>query len=353
MRPWPNSDEMLISVGSSCDTCLEDDWRRAKILVGSVNGGELRTFASGLRNATFMTLHPITGDVWATEMGRDLLGNDLPPDEINIIEENKNYGWPTCYGQNIHDTVFDKSTYIRNPCMDPFEVASFIDIPAHSAPLGLSFIPEEGWPEEYWYNLLVAYHGSWNRTPPTGYKIVRYKMDAQGNVLGTEDFLSGWLTRAQKVLGRPVDILVQPGGTLYVSDDHTGIIYRLSLLGSEPPVTQQNNEPVIIQYKDLVRITSPQSGALVTSPLTVSGEARGYWFFEASFPIRILDSKRKEILSSYIMTAGEWMTEDYVPFEKDIAFKTSDTSGYLVIQKDNPSGEERFDDSFEIPVRFR
>lgn len=169
-------------------------------------------------------------------MGRDNLGDDLPPDEINIIERPSagsgqssipNFGWPICYGKNIHDTNFDKNTYIRNPCMEPFETPSFIDLPAHSAPLGLAFVPEEGWPEEWWYNILVAYHGSWNRSTPTGYKIARLKMNAKGQYLGAEDFISGWLTKDGKKTGRPVDIKVLSGGTAYISDDHAGVIYRL------------------------------------------------------------------------------------------------------------------------------
>lgn len=224
--PYPDHDTLLISVGSSCNVCNEKDSRRAKILSVKFDGTALKTFASGLRNAVFMAIHPVNGKIWVTEMGRDLLGDDLPPDEINIVEEGRNYGWPICYGKNIHDTAFDKNTYVRNPCMEPFEIPSYIDIPAHSAPLGLAFIPEEGWPEEYWHNLLVAYHGSWNRTEPTGYKIVRYTFDAQGKYLGEEDFISGWLTK-DGAFGRPVDMLVQPGGTIYISDDKAGVIYKV------------------------------------------------------------------------------------------------------------------------------
>lgn len=226
-EPYPNENKMLVSIGSSCNVCIENDSRRAKILEYDFDTGKLSDFAVGLRNSVFMAIHPVTGAIWATEMGRDLLGDDIPPDEINIIEKGKNYGWPICYGKNIHDNNFDKNTYIRNPCMEPFETPSHIDLQAHSAPLGLAFFPEEGWDEDYWYNMLVAYHGSWNRTIPTGYKIVRYKLDTQGNYLGSEDFITGWLDEKGVVYGRPVDILIQPGGTIFISDDKAGMVYKI------------------------------------------------------------------------------------------------------------------------------
>ena len=99
----------MISVGSSCDACEEKDWRYAKILAVDPDGGELETFASGLRNSVFMAVHPLSKHVWATEMGRDFLGDNLPPDEINIILEGRNYGWPYCYGKRLHDDKFDRS----------------------------------------------------------------------------------------------------------------------------------------------------------------------------------------------------------------------------------------------------
>ena len=230
--PSPDQDTLLISVGSSCNVCHEKDTEHATILSYNIKTGKKEIYAKGLRNAPFMALNPVSGKVYVTEMGRDNLGDDLPRDEINIIEqknnEPQNYGWPICYGKNIHDDNFDKNTYIRNPCMAPFETPSFIDLQAHSAPLGLAFIPEEGWPEEYWYNLLVAYHGSWNRSIPTGYKIVRLKMNANGGYQGTEDFITGFLTPDGKKLGRPVDLKVLSGGVAYISDDSSGVIYRLS-----------------------------------------------------------------------------------------------------------------------------
>jgi glucose/arabinose dehydrogenase len=224
--PAPDENKMLVSIGSSCNVCNEEDDRRAKIMEYDFGTGKLTEFARGLRNSVFMTIHPVTGAIWATEMGRDLLGDDIPPDEINIVKKGGNYGWPICYGKNIHDDNFDKNTYIRNPCMEPFETPSHIDLQAHSAPLGLAFFPEEGWPEEYWHDMLVAYHGSWNRTVPTGYKIVRFKLDDKGNYQGQEDFITGFIKDGE-VVGRPVDIAIQPGGTIYISDDKAGVIYKV------------------------------------------------------------------------------------------------------------------------------
>lgn len=230
----PNDSTLLIAIGSSCNVCHEDDSRRASVITYDVVTGKSEQFAVGLRNSVFMALHPVTGDVWATEMGRDGLGDNTPPDEINIIRKGGNYGWPICYGKNIHDTSFDKNTYIRNPCMTPFETPSHVDLQAHSAPLGLSFIPEEGWPEAHWFNLLVAYHGSWNRSEPTGYKIVKIALNADGTSVGaTEDFITGWLRPDGTRIGRPADIHVLPGGTIYISDDEAGRVYIVRRMSEE------------------------------------------------------------------------------------------------------------------------
>ncbi len=223
--PKPHDDQLLISVGSSCNVCTEKDWRRAKVLVVPVEGGSLTAFASGLRNAVFMAIHPKTNKVWATEMGRDWLGDNLPPDEIDIIEQGKNYGWPFCFGKNVHDEDFDPRG--THPCREPETIPSCIEIPAHSAPLGLAFFPDKGWPKEFRNDLLVAYHGSWNRSEPTGYKIVQYRLDKGGKYLGVEDFITGWLTKEGTALGRPVDIMIRPDGTIFVSDDKAGVIYRI------------------------------------------------------------------------------------------------------------------------------
>lgn len=217
--------QLFVSIGSSCNICKESDNRRAAILTADLNGNNVRNYATGLRNAVFMKEHPKTGEVWVTEMGRDLLGDDIPPDEINIVKVGKDYGWPYCYGKQITDP-FNKN---QKDCQQT--EPSYIDLQAHSAPLGLAFIPDN-WPEEYRDDMLVSFHGSWNRSIPTGYKIVRIKLDSGGKYEGTEDFITGWL-QGNQVLGRPVDLLFDNQGNLFISDDKAGVIYLL-----KPPAVQ-------------------------------------------------------------------------------------------------------------------
>lgn len=212
--------KMYVSMGSSCNVCVEKDERRATILVYSPDGKDGKVYASGLRNSVGLTLHPDTGALWATDNGRDWLGDNLPPEEVNVIEEGKDYGWPYCYGDKIPDPDFKEP----GKCTDT--VKPVVKMQAHSAPLGLVFYDGDMFPDEYKGDLFVAYHGSWNRNVPTGYKVVRIKMK-NGQPDGINDFASGWL-QGKKRSGRPVDVLVGPSGELFVSDDMRGVIYRIT-----------------------------------------------------------------------------------------------------------------------------
>lgn len=227
--------KLYVSIGSTCNVCNESDARYAAIYSLNKDGSNIKQVAKGLRNSVFFTWNNVDGKMWATEMGRDLLGDDVPPDEINVIDTTAadvlNFGWPICYGKNIHDSEFDKNTYIRNPCTEPFETPSRIDLQAHSAPLGISFVPANtNWPADYHGNLIVAFHGSWNRSVPTGYKVVRLILDPNGNLTKQEDFITGWLTQ-NGVIGRPVAIVFDKTGNMYISDDNSGSVYKLEYKG--------------------------------------------------------------------------------------------------------------------------
>lgn len=221
---------LYVSIGSTCNVCQEPDDRYAAIYSLKTDGTDLKPVAKGLRNTVFFIFN--NGKIWGNDMGRDLLGDNAPPDELNVISVTStnalNFGWPICYGSNVHDTDFDKRTYIRNPCQKPFELASHINYPAHSAPLGLAFAPNIfGWPAEYQNNIIVAFHGSWNRSAPTGYKVVRLVLDDNGNLLKQQDFITGWLTK-NGALGRPVDVLFDKNDNLFITDDKAGVIYKVS-----------------------------------------------------------------------------------------------------------------------------
>ncbi len=340
---------LYVSIGSSCDVCVEKDQQRGTIYSMKPDGSDFKQYAKGLRNSPFFTWSPVDGKMWATEMGRDMLGDNLPPDEINVITEGGNYGWPNCYGKNIHDTSFDKNTYIKNPCEAPQQLPSTIDLQAHSAPLGLAFVPEEGWPEKYWYNLLVAYHGSWNRTEATGYKIARIILDSKGNYKGTEDFITGWLDKDGKTaLGRPVQILTTPGGVMYITDDKAGVVYKVWYGGEK--VTNNFNAQA---KQNLIAVKGIADGAQISSPLMVEGSARGNWFFEASFPVKLLDGNGKEIATAIAQAQSDWRTTDFVDFKATLNFtKPSTPTGKLILQKDNPSGLPQNEDHLEIEVKF-
>ncbi len=220
--------KMYVAAGSDCNVCAEEDKRRAAVTEYNEDGSGERIFATGLRNAVGPTLNPRTGTIWTGDNGRDWLGDELPPDEINDLGSNGgNFGWPYCYG----DRIPDRSQSKDYDCSKT--VAPKIQIQAHSAPLGLTFYTGTMFPAEYRGNLFVALHGSWNRSVPTGYKVVRVKLDDKGQPQGgPEDFITGWLrpgeTRKGVWMGRPVGLAVGPEGALYVSDDSAGVVYRVT-----------------------------------------------------------------------------------------------------------------------------
>lgn len=204
---------LYVSAGSTCDVCIEEDPRDGTILVMDEDGSNQSIYASGLRNAVYFTFNNKTSEMYATEMGRDWLGNNLPPDEVNIINEGGNYGWPFCYGNKIHDQDFDKDNEYINVCPDT--ISPFIELPAHVAPLGIKF---------YNGDLLISYHGSWNSTVPVGYKVVKVPLSQGSN--NPEDFITGFM-RGNQVYSRPAGIVIGDNNDIYISDDKNGTVLRL------------------------------------------------------------------------------------------------------------------------------
>ena len=221
-------EKMYVSTGSSCNVCKEPDNRRAAVTEYNEDGSGQRLFASGLRNAVGLTMNPKTKSIWTTDNGRDWLGDDLPPEEVNDLGPNGgNFGWPHCYGDRVPDPSQGKD----HDCSKT--IAPKVLMQAHSAPLGLLFYDGNMFPPEYRGSLFVSFHGSWNRSVPTGYKVVRIPMNDQGEPQGPpEDFISGWLrpgeTKKGVWMGRPVGLVVGPDGAMYVSDDSAGVIYRVT-----------------------------------------------------------------------------------------------------------------------------
>jgi glucose/arabinose dehydrogenase len=202
---------LYISVGSSCNVCVETNERRAGVTRCNADGTSCAVFARGLRNSVGLCFHPDSGELFATENGRDWLGDDWPPEEVNHLQEGKHYGWPRCHGDGTLDPDFGDATF----CATTEHPA--VKMQAHSAPLGCEFF--EG-------ALFVAFHGSWNRSTPTGYKVVRIPFSGGAPSGGPEDFATGFLN-GTTVHGRPVDLVKRPGGGLYLSDDNADTVYLI------------------------------------------------------------------------------------------------------------------------------
>jgi glucose/arabinose dehydrogenase len=203
---------LLLSAGSTCNVCIESDPRRAAISVIEPEGSS-RLYMTGLRNAVGLWVDPATGRAWATNMGRDLLGDDLPPETVYEVVDGADAGWPRCHAGSIPDPEFGGD----GACDGVAQPASTFG--AHTAPLALV-----GWEGR----LVVALHGSWNRSEKAGYAL--WWMPWDGEPAGQpEPFATGFLPDgAESALGRPAGLAVGADGALYVSDDKSGFVYRIA-----------------------------------------------------------------------------------------------------------------------------
>ena len=230
-------DKLYVSIGSSCNVCVETDPRRAAISRYSVDGKFEKVYARGARNSVGIEFHPVTQELWAVNNSRDGLGEDIPPESVFKIKEDADYGWPFCYGNRVPDLTQPVPPGYCEKTEPPV-----FTLPAHYAPLGLAFYTGEQFPAEFKGDLIIGSHGSWDRKAFQGYKLLRVRFrdnqpDLSAGKAMVEDFVTGWLTDpvAGTHWGRPVDPLVAPDGSLYLTDDASMTIYRIYYTGNTAP----------------------------------------------------------------------------------------------------------------------
>lgn len=225
---------LYVPVGAPCNICQRDDPRYASILRMKPDGSGVEVYASGIRNTVGFDWHPTTGELWFTDNGRDSLGDDVPPDELNrAAKQGLHFGFPFCHAGEISDPEFGA----KRPCSE-FE-PPVQKLGPHVAAIGMRFYTGQMFPPEYRNQIFIAEHGSWNRSKPLGYRVTVVKLEGK-EAVGYETFAEGWLRgirqqRPQVAIGdawsRPADVLVMPDDSLLVSDDEGGIIYRITYKG--------------------------------------------------------------------------------------------------------------------------
>ena len=216
---------LYVGIGSSCNVCVEGDPRRTTIQVFDGPGSKGRAYASGLHNAVGFDWDPATRRMWAADTGQEQLGDDYPPDEINLIEDGKHYGFPYFHGKNTASTVPELKDAPR-PLAAGDVVPPAFELPAHASPLGLAFYRGTQFPAAYRDSIYIAVHGSSARSSKIGYSVVRVVMK-DGRPVASEDFVTGWLNDGV-VSGRPAGLVTGADGALYISDDNKGFIYRVA-----------------------------------------------------------------------------------------------------------------------------
>jgi glucose/arabinose dehydrogenase len=214
---------LYVAIGSSCDACAETDARRAAIVRYNADGSGQQRFASGLRNPVGLAFAPESGALWTAVNERDWTGGGAPPDYVTEVHSGAAYGWPTCFARGGAFAA-DPRVPAGTPCRG-LTVPS-VELPPHSAPLGLTFYTGSQFPAAYRGSLFVALHGSRAGLAPAGYAIARVVF-RPGAAPVVEPFATGWRA-GDEVLGRPVDLAVGRDGSLYVSDDHGDRVLRIS-----------------------------------------------------------------------------------------------------------------------------
>jgi glucose/arabinose dehydrogenase len=217
--------KLYVPVGAPCNVCEPDRDRYANIMRMNADGSGLEVFARGIRNTVGFDWDPVTHDLWFTNNGRDNMGDDLPPDTLNHAPKpGLDFGFPYCHAGTIADPQFRSA----KACADFAQPAQRLG--AHVAALGMRFYTGTQFPPEYRGQVFIAEHGSWNRSTKVGYRVTLVRLDADRKPVAYEPFAQGWL-EGQRAFGRPADVAVAPDGSLLISDDSAGAIYRVRYRG--------------------------------------------------------------------------------------------------------------------------
>jgi glucose/arabinose dehydrogenase len=218
--------KLYVPVGAPCNTCERKEDVYATITRMNPDGSQFEIFAKGIRNTVGFDWHPETKELWFTENGRDEMGDDIPPEEVNYAPKGGlHFGFPYWYGKSLQDKSYKPAVALNET------QPAAIEMQAHTAALGMRFYTGTSFPKEYLHQIFIAHHGSWNRSTPIGYKVSLVKLDGT-RAVSNEDFATGWLIE-NKYWGRPVDVEVMPDGALLVSDDFANCIYRITYSGSK------------------------------------------------------------------------------------------------------------------------
>ncbi|MCC6658172.1 MAG: sorbosone dehydrogenase family protein [Rhodocyclaceae bacterium] len=213
--------KLYVPVGAPCNICAPDPDRYANILRMNADGSALEVFARGVRNSVGFAWHPQTGELWFTDNGRDWLGDDAPPDELNHAPRaGLHFGYPYCHGGTLADPEYGQ----KRACAEFTPPAQ--NLGPHVAALGMRFYDGAMFPPGYRNQVFIAEHGSWNRAKKIGYRVSLVRLQGD-RAVAYEPFAEGWL-QGESAWGRPADVLVLPDGSLLVSDDHAGAIYRIT-----------------------------------------------------------------------------------------------------------------------------
>jgi glucose/arabinose dehydrogenase len=227
---------LYVSIGSTCNQCMETNDEHATILQMALDGSRRGVFARGLRNTVGFTWNPETRVMWGVDHGADYKGNEIPPEELNEIQNGLHYGWPFCYGKRTADASYPLEPPGSTKAeFCPRTVAPTLTFDAHMAPMQIAFYQGTTFPAEYRGDAFVAMRGSWNRSPAVGFKVLRIEF-RDGVPVRSSDFLTGFLSQSgERHYGRLAGIAVARDGSLLVADDANGVIYRVSYGGSNNP----------------------------------------------------------------------------------------------------------------------